>query len=138
MDGGSKARVRFALANLGWTVLVTAVAAAVSATAFYTMDWASALPWVAMGAAAGAAVGSVRDSRLFQAALAATGIILLGFSLHWSRTGGVPEPAAPLLGAGLIALGTSAALVRIWGRERREDPPTVAEIDEVMAHPHTR
>lgn len=135
MDADKKSRVLFTVANSAWTLLVVVIAGALIAVGLWVAGWAEVLPYVAFGLVAGAAVGGVRDPRIFQALVGTSGIVLLAFALYWAESGGMPAEAMPLLGMSLISFGTLSVLTRVWGREHRTSKPTLAELDAAVSHP---
>lgn len=135
MDAAKKSRILFTLANSAWTFLVIAVAAGFLAVGLWVLGWSGVLPYVAFGAVAGAAVGGVRDPRIFQVLVGASGIVLLAFALFWAEAGGMPPEALPLLGSSLISFGVLSVLTRVWGREHRVPEPTLADLDKAVSRP---
>lgn len=135
MDTDRKSRILFALANVGWTLLVVCTAAGLAAVGLWVFHWTDSLGYVAFGAVAGAAIGAVRDPRIFQVMVALVGIVLLAFALYWSDAGGMPAQALPLLGMALILFGATTILVRLWSRERHVKVPTLADLDAAVTRP---
>jgi len=135
MDAERKSRALFTLANYGWTFLAILISGSLVAVGLWALGWVEVWPYVAFGAVAGAAVGAVRDPRIFQVMVAASGIVVFAFALYWADAGGMPPEALPLLGMTLISFGTLSALTRIWGREQRTSVPTHADLDAAVARP---
>lgn len=135
MDADKKSRVLFKVANSAWTLLVVIVAGTLLAVGLWVLGWSEVWPYVAFGAVAGAAVGGVRDSRIFQVLVGTSGIVLLAFALYWAEAGGMPPEALPLLGMSLISFGTLSVLTRVWGREHRTPEPTLADLDAAVSRP---
>lgn len=135
MDTDRKSRILFALANSGWTTLVVVACAGLAAVGLWGLGWTDSLGYVAFGAVAGAAVGAVRDPRIFQVMVALVGIVLMAFALYWADAGGMPAQALPLLGMALILFAATTLLIRVWSRERHVKVPTLAELDAAVTRP---
>jgi hypothetical protein len=138
MDVERKTRTRFVWVNLAWTTLVVIVAAIVVALAASFLDWTETWVYALLGLLAGSAIGVIRDRRVFQGALGAAGLLVLGFALYWSSGGaGLSEQSVlALLGSAGFAFITTFTLTRIWGRARPAPAVTTDELDEAVAHPH--
>lgn len=132
-----RSRLVYYSVNSSLTVVVLGAAAGFSALGVTKLAWPGAWLFVALGVLAGAAIGSIRDSRILQAALGVTGAILLAFALGWAR-GGATVPTAsvgPLLEAATLAFATMLALTRIWGRHLAVPERTAEDVDAVLAGP---
>lgn len=138
MDVEKQRRTRFIWVNLAWTALILAIAATTAALAGYYLDWVDTWIYALLGLLAGAAIGVIRDRRVFQAVLGSAGLLVLGFALYWSSGGAglAEESVLALLGSAGFAFITSFSVTRIWGRARPAPEPTTDELDEAVAHPH--
>lgn len=137
MDSDRRSRILFVSVNLAVTLLVLTVSGTLATLALTMLDWGEAWLFVGFGALAGAAIGSIRDSRTIQAVLGMTGVTLLGFALFWSERGsaGLAGSVVPLLGSGALSFATILASTRVWGRRRRVPEPTTADIDAALSRP---
>jgi hypothetical protein len=138
MDVERQRRTRFIWINIGWTTLVLSIAATAAIVAIVYIDWTDTWVYALLGLLAGAAIGVIRDRRVFQAVLGGTGLLVLAFALYWSSGGaGLSEESVlALLGSAGFAFITSFSITRIWGRARPAPAVTTDELDEAVAHPH--
>lgn len=138
MDAERHARNRFIAVNLVWTLLIVVIAAAAAVTASVLIDWTELWVYALLGLIAGAAVGVVRDRRVFQAVLGGAGLLILAFALYWSSVpaGLSDESVLALLGSAGFSFLTTFTITRIWGRARPAPGMTTEELDDAVAHPH--